>query len=170
MRSNIESYERDGYRYNGTHEDETPLMDASGYGQLSSVEKLIRHNAQIDAVNKSNNNAVHKAAQGGHVEILKILLKKNPSLSDQGGHQNRTPLGCAAMSGHLNVVKELIQNWKVDVDNQTSLGSTPLNLASEYNHPDVIEFLLRNGADPSIKDNEGRVALDYSMDIENQEL
>ena len=167
-RSNQEDYEEDGYTYNGLFEGRSPLMDASYGGQLSLVEKLIKHNAQIDAVEKTKCNAVVYAAQRGHVEILNILLKKNQSLSDQGGHQNTTPLGAAAWNGHLNVVKELIQNWRVDINSQNQFGSTPLHVATEYNHTDVIEFLLQSGADPSIKDNDGKVALDYAKDRESQ--
>merc|ERR1712165_490129 len=75
------------------------------------------------------------------------------------GFQGRTPLGGAVIDGHLNVVKYLISQPNVDIDSQENDGSTPLILAAYFNHLKVARFLFENGADTSIKDNDGQTAL-----------
>ena len=87
---------------------------------------------------------------------MKYLLENKPSLTEFKGFQSRAALGVAAMCGRLNVVEELIQNWKVDINIHDKFHSTPINLAAEYNHSSVVDYLLQKGANPSIKDEEGK--------------
>ena len=169
-RSNIEPSTENGYYYNGIIEGRTPLMEASFIGNLSVVRKLVAHKGSIDAVNKNNSNAVTFAAQSGHNDVLKHLLKNKRMLAEHKGHQNRTPLGFASMYGRLNVVKELIQNFRVDINTQDQFLRTPLILAAKYNHPSVVDFLSKQGADLSIKDIDGKDAMDRAMENKNQEI
>jgi ankyrin repeat protein len=45
-------------------------------------------------------------------------------------------------------------------------GWTPLHFAVKNCHVDVARVLLDYGADPTIRDNEGRTPLDYGSDCE----
>ena len=58
---------------------------------------------------QNGSNALHLAARGGHVEIVKYLIPK----FDLDKHGN-TCLHCAARKGHLGVVKYLVEECGFD--------------------------------------------------------
>ena len=169
-KSNMENSKKDGFTYSGITEGRTPLMDASINGHLSLVRKLVGRHANIDALDKLKYNAVIFAAQEGQKNVMKYLLENKPVLAEFKGFQSRTALGIAAMCGRLNVVEELIQNWKVDIDIPDKFHSTPINLAAEYNHLSVVDYLLQKGANASIKDEEGKDAIDWAREKGHQEI
>ena len=49
-----------------------------------------------------------------------------------------------------------------ELDARSKYQWTPLMLAAIYGHPKICEMLLALGADPSLKDNKGKTALDYA--------
>ena len=169
-RSNVERSKKGAVTYSGITEGRTPLIDASINGHLPVVRKLVECQANIDAVDKLKYNAVIFTAQEGQKNVMKYLLENKPSLAEFKGFQSRAALGIAAMCGRLNVVEELIQNWKVDINIHDKFHSTPINLAAEYNHSSVVDYLLQKGANPSIKDEEGKDAMDWAKEKANQEI
>ena len=169
-RSNVEPFTRDGIDYTGIYEGNTPLMDASFHGNVSIVTKLIQHQAALEAVNKNNENAIIYAAKGGHKEVLDVLIAYDRRFSFNRENLLQTALGAAAMFGRLNVVEDVIRKWKHDPDYKDRFLSTPLIRAAEYNRPSVLKYLLQQGADSSIKDKNGKNAMDHANEKGNQEI
>ena len=169
-RSNVESFTKDGCYCSGIYEGRSPLMDACCCGNLSIVKKLVEHNAQIDAVDRNNVNAVMFTAQHGYVDILKILLQRDKSMVYRKGCKGTTPLGYAAMNGQLDIAKEIILNWSGDINCRTDRGSTPLIIATRFNHLEIVKFLLENKADRSIKNYGDKAAIDFAREQGNKEI
>ena len=86
---------------------QTPLMVASSMGLLDVVEALIEKGAVIDARRQDGGHAAYDAAEEGHVAILKLLVKNNPSVANLAGLQDKTPLSTAAMHRRSEVMKYL---------------------------------------------------------------
>eukprot|EP00746_Dinoflagellata_sp_MGD_P067307 gnl/MRDRNA2_/MRDRNA2_27783_c0_seq1.p1 gnl/MRDRNA2_/MRDRNA2_27783_c0~~gnl/MRDRNA2_/MRDRNA2_27783_c0_seq1.p1 ORF type:complete len:423 (-),score=105.31 gnl/MRDRNA2_/MRDRNA2_27783_c0_seq1:114-1382(-) len=53
----------------------SPLMDAVYRNDLPMASMLVAANAKLDLMNKSNMTALHIAARGSHVEMVKLLVE-----------------------------------------------------------------------------------------------
>lgn len=80
---------------------------------------------------------IHAASSGGHIDVIRVLLKRNASFRDVNG-VNFTAIQLAAQSGHLNVVQLLYQSG-AHVDHVT------LQHAAAGGHANVVNFLLKVG-------------------------
>ncbi|CAL1267890.1 unnamed protein product [Larinioides sclopetarius] len=85
----------------------TPLMWASSYGQLATVQKLLNCGASLSAIGDSGENALILACSAGHSAIVKELINNGASLDykDQDGN---TALMYAVYNNHAGCVQELL--------------------------------------------------------------
>lgn len=72
-----------------------------------------------------------------------------------------TPLIVAAGKGDEKMLKLLLSH-KADVNFQGTDGDTALNFAVASNSPRCVQMLRKFGADPTLKDNFGKAASDFS--------
>eukprot|EP01083_Nonionella_stella_P204993 746886_1 len=63
------------------------LMEAARYGHLNIVEYLLGKGSDVDAINLSNQTALHFACGGGYDNVVTLLLerKANPDMKDVDG-------------------------------------------------------------------------------------
>ena len=59
-------------------------------------------------------NALHLAAEGGHIKTIQYLAPKMASLLHSTDHQGFTMLHWAAEKGHSEVVRSLIKVYNLD--------------------------------------------------------
>ena len=91
--------------FDGEHEGTTPLMEASSHGYVSIVKKLVENGAHVNATKKDGTHAAYLAAENGYLNILNLLIQKNPNVADIIGYKGETPLIIAAINGHLEIVE-----------------------------------------------------------------
>jgi ankyrin repeat protein len=102
--------------------------------------------------------AIHDAAKGGDLEMLKVLVKHDPDLVFSKDDRGETPLHLAAEWSHKDVAEFLLAN-KADVNAKNNDGRTPLHLAADRGYKEVAELLLKNGADVNAKAKNGETPL-----------
>lgn len=92
--------------------------------------------------------ALQAAAEGGHVAVVKTLLKSGANVNARPGVcGGRTALQAAAGGGH-QVVLEMLLSEGADVNAPpASKGRTALQAAAEGGHLAVVGMLLERGAD-----------------------
>uniref|UniRef100_J3M5Q2 Uncharacterized protein n=1 Tax=Oryza brachyantha TaxID=4533 RepID=J3M5Q2_ORYBR len=93
------------------------------------------------------NRAMHAAARGGNLEVLRELLQGCSDASVFRDAQGSTILHAAAARGQLEVVKDLVASFDIasSVDEQ---GNTALHLAAFRGHLPVVKALI--AAAPSL--------------------
>lgn len=135
-----------------------PLIAAASEGHVEVVNALLAvGTADINAKDKDGTNALMAASVRGHKSVVELLLKHKPNVNAQNvdGH---TAL-MFAYNGK-NQVETLLDKYaeylKKGSDNSTKIIKDALET-----HVNVIQLLLENGADASLKDNEGHVAADF---------
>ncbi|CAN6278187.1 unnamed protein product [Urochloa humidicola] len=93
------------------------------------------------------NRAVHAAARGGNLEVLRELLRGCSDAAEYRDAQGSTILHAAAARGQVEVVKDVIASFDIanSVDDQ---GNTALHIAAFRGHLPVVKALVT--ASPSL--------------------
>ena len=112
--------------------------------QVSNITKAIElvAKADVDAVYKLGATPLYIAAQNGHLDMTRLLLRKgaDPEFKFSNG---MTPLCIAAYNGHEAVAQMLI-DYGADIE--VKIGSaTILHMAAQYGQKKVVKLLLENG-------------------------
>lgn len=108
------------------------------------------------------------AAERGGLPVLGFLLARgaDPGTRDTVG---RTPLTYAVVNGHLEAARLLLLRG-APVDAADLFGDTALMLAADLGSADMVRLLLAAGADRSLRNQEGRTALDRARTEEVRRL
>jgi hypothetical protein len=76
---------------------------------------------------------------------------------------------CAAASGQTQAMAKL-QDLGASVNRLDGYGVTPVHVAVRFHRIESLRWLLAHGADPSIRDRDGRTAADYvSSEVPEQQ-
>ena len=59
---------------------------------------------------------------------------------------------------------------EINIDAQDDNGLTPLMCATRNGHLNVVQYLIKEGANPNIKNNEGKTALDLAEENRHEEV
>ncbi|XP_076465114.1 death-associated protein kinase 1-like [Babylonia areolata] len=135
------------------------LFRASEEGNLDNLKELSDRTDSIDlgTANKHGETAVHMAASGGHVDVLKFLQDKGVNISMKD-NQGDTALYWAARQGHLEAIR-CLQEAGLPLDSQNKSGETALHVAARYGHAHVVDFLCEAEANINVIDSQGETPL-----------
>ncbi|XP_015870016.2 ankyrin repeat domain-containing protein, chloroplastic [Ziziphus jujuba] len=138
-----------------------PLHTLAASGEFYLVDAVLRHNADINAVDKDGWTALHKAIIGKKQAITNYLLREsaNPFVRDKDG---ATLMHYAVQTASSQAIKILLL-YNVDINLQDNDGWTPLHLAVQARRTDVVRLLLIKGADKSLKNRDGLTPLDLCL-------
>ena len=80
-------------------------MRAAGNGHLKTVKLLLKNNAKIDGIHKTNFNKLDwtplmLASGNGHIEVVKTLISRGADLEARD-KEKWTALTWASIKGHL---------------------------------------------------------------------
>jgi hypothetical protein len=145
----------------------SPLHEAVNRNNIAACEALIKHKANLEAVDKNNSaTPLFYAAEKGYEQICKLLIQYGANIRTKSRH-GFTPLMNAAVIHHGAVCSLLIKNG-ANINDQSSIGYTALLLASrceamwnrqKVDNPTVCKLLLDHGANITLQDEEGNTAL-----------
>ncbi|EPS37899.1 hypothetical protein H072_8434 [Dactylellina haptotyla CBS 200.50] len=146
-----------------TDDGDTPLWMAAQEG-YTNIATLLIETYKVDVNTtalQTQRTALHQAAQGGHLEVVRILLKKGAQFETRD-RNGISPLWSAAQGGFSEIVKILLEN-KADPEN-ISAGSNrrPLHQAAQNGHTEVCEILLKAGAQYEPRDDTGCTPLFFA--------
>jgi ankyrin repeat protein len=164
-------------------DSETPLMTAASYGDVEVARVLVECGADLearasaDAGGVPGGTALMHAAVFGFTEIVDLLATKGAvahgiesaaAIGDIGGWLTaETPeqgkiraLTFAADHQRLRVIGELVAAGTPIDAADAEYGRQALRLAAQNGRPKSVRRLLEHGADPNLKDQYGRTALD----------
>lgn len=137
----------------------TPFHGASGGGDRSLCEMLLKHGADLFAKTGNLSTALHFVAFNANTGVCELLIStaknKCPSLKDfldAKDVEDNTALHICCRKG-CSGVAELLLRYGADYEAITGVNfSTPLHLTAMYGHEEITKLLTSCGADIFRKD------------------
>lgn len=130
----------------------------------AGVQLLLKHRAQVGAVDARARSALHEAARAGHPGIVETLLAAGAS-ADLADAEGRTPLLEAARSGRIAVVDALhAAGARIDAVDARGAGVLVHALQGSHASPALLQRLIELGADAGATDADGRRAVDLAAE------
>jgi ankyrin repeat protein len=138
------------------------LIAAAKANDVPLVSALIQRGGNVNAKDAIQDSAFLYSGAEGLNEVLRLTLAAGADVASTNRYGG-TALIPASEHGHVETVQILI-NAGVPVNHVNSLGWTAMQEAILLNNggprqQDVVRLLLAAGADPDIRDREGRTAL-----------
>ncbi|XP_059488485.1 uncharacterized protein LOC132204174 isoform X2 [Neocloeon triangulifer] len=137
---------------------DTPLILAAKNSSTKIIQILVENNANLSAVDKDGDDALHLASINGKLDNVQYLLGLNGFSVGKKGKNGKTALHWAAQKGHIAVAKFLLSKG-ADVNALNNDNDTPLTLAALFSNEETCRFLVDSGADLSAVDSDGDDAL-----------
>lgn len=142
------------------------FWEAATTGAADRVRELIAEDPGLLAARSSDGfTALHLAVFFGHPEIARALLDSGADVTARTTNAlDNQPLHAAVagvIAGRLDCVRMLLDAGAPANERQSG-GSTPLMSAAQNGDGPVLDLLLDRGADPGLKDDEGRSAADHA--------
>jgi ankyrin repeat protein len=141
-------------RHLGVNNPELLLLDAAENGNFQKIERLIAHDASVEAKDVNGFTSLMLAAFYGHEAVCGLLIANKASVEAKT-NKGVTPLMCAAGSAKLAVCMLLIAN-KASAAAKDIDGWTPLIWAVRNRHKEVGKLLI-NAQLESIRKDEAAI-------------
>ena len=121
------------------------LFQSSYLGNMQTVLAVLEHECPVDVADGHGYTALHRAAEGGHVKVIKELIARGVSANVQA-NDGYTPLHSAAATGKLEAVHKLLRlGGKTSMVKVAGTYGTPLHQAAFGGHKKVMSVLLDKG-------------------------
>jgi len=150
------------------------VFEAAAAGETTRVREIVgRDRAQANAVAPDGYSPLGLAAFFKRRDVVRILLDAGADprpASRQGGF---TPLHSAVATDTGTVDTEIVRLLLAkgaDPNARSQSGSTPLHTVGFTGDRASLDLLLKHGADPAIKDNDGKKAGDIARERGHQEI
>jgi uncharacterized protein len=129
---------------------------------------LTQRSVKVELRNPQGESPLMIAAIKGHLGPAERLIQRGAEVNKTGW----TPLHYAASRAEPDSVAmvRLLLEHHAYIDAESPNRSTPLMLAAMYGHADVARLLLEEGADPSLRNEQGLTAVDFARRAERGDL
>lgn len=141
------------------------LYLASQRGDIEQIERHIKWDSDINALDKDGDAPLHVAAQKGRIAISRLLLKHGAdiNLANASGH---TPAYYAILSGRTRLADLLLKQGAV-------IDASKLLLEAAYRDVpdrDAVSYLVSHGANLETRDAQSDTALIIAIRRGNHRL
>ena len=130
----------------------TPLSWACYYGDISSVDRLLKAGADLNQrLENGGPSALWVAASYSHTDIVQHLLEHKAEINWQSEDWG-TPLYTATSKNGADIVRLLLEH-DADVNLKGGWHIRPLNIAAYSGHCEIVQILLQHGSEVNPDDD-----------------
>lgn len=138
------------------------LFLAARCDQPEVAVQLLAAGCDANLADSEGNTPLHEAAEAGHLEVLRILLKNGKCDVNAKNVFGQTPLMRAVFNENLEVVKLLVKAGS-DLHVLDHLGKSSLIIGVQEGAEKSCLYLIKAGSDVNLADHEGHSVLFYAV-------
>lgn len=142
------------------------LHYAARGGNESMIKELLALNASIDSIDREGAGVIHHAALNGHLHLVRPLLAAKAAI-DATDYKGAGILHYAVRTTNVEGPAPLIRLLlaeKATINCIDFEGKTPLHEAVVLKKTVAGLTLVEDGADTTIRDKKGKIALQYALE------
>jgi ankyrin repeat protein/CHAT domain-containing protein len=124
------------------------------------LEALLNRGGSLEAVDANGENALLRAARSG--SSLTVEMLRHRGARERRNRAGETALHLAARRGDLSIVRAFLHSAE-NINARSHTQETPLMLAAQGGELQTLALLISKGANPLLKDNQGRTAQDHAL-------
>ncbi|XP_048251612.1 uncharacterized protein LOC124122191 [Haliotis rufescens] len=157
--------------YNGRNTfQETPVLRAAYWGHKAVFDLLVSKGCAMTVKDKHGDNILHKACEGGNVEIVEYIVSHNIVDINSTGYASRTPV-MMAVSGRHKAVFDLLVSKGCDLTVEDSYGYNILHRACEGGNVQIVEYIVsHNIVDINSTGYGEKTSLDIAEEQDDDEM
>jgi len=148
----------------------SPLLTyACSQGKTQIASYLLEKKADPSKKDKHQNTALHLAScEGNYHELVELLLKNLNNVNEKNGRgKSALYLACDAPSNDKTV--DILIAYGAEVNAISPKGATALHVAAHRGSSSLVRLLLSKGADPSMYTNDGKLPIQFSVELGSKE-
>jgi cytohesin len=128
------------------------------------AEFLISRGVDPKARDRFGDTAMHAACRKSRRDVVEVLLNAGVHVETEG-RWNMRPLHSAAstITGESRPVVNLLIQRGANLNSRGFEHRTALHETAFFNRAEMTELLLTNGADPNLKDRDGKKPIDVAI-------
>lgn len=154
----VDDIDRYGYR---------PLDVCIARGNPKLTKYFIDIGVDIEKPTPKGFTSLLTAVANSQLDVMQYMIeKRKPDLNKQTGPNKLSPLKIAILNAKKEILEELVKH-DIDINQKDNQGNTALHYAALTKNYDKMKILLENGANKSIKNNEGITPFDLVKKILN---
>ncbi|CAM9752836.1 unnamed protein product, partial [Choristocarpus tenellus] len=144
-----------------TEEGVTPIIAAAMKGHDEIVGMLLEGGCAADAMDKDGTSGLMAAASNGHLEVVTKLVEAKANMNAQNNDGHSALMFAYNGKAQVATLMDKYAQYLEDADDEGE--STKMMREALDQTQAIIDLLMKNGADPSLKDKEGRTAEDFDF-------
>ncbi|XP_046546810.1 ankyrin repeat domain-containing protein 50-like [Haliotis rubra] len=124
-------------------------------GHVTMVECIISLDiVDINSGGQYGGTPLMAAAEGGHRDVLDLLISKGGDVSLVDDYNNNI-LHVVCIGGNADIVKYVLSKHVVDINSRGEYGRTPVMIAARWGHKGVFDLLVSRGGDVALVSDHG---------------
>lgn len=145
------------------------FYDAATMGDQDAVEAMLSKNPNLVRASDANGfTALHGVAGQDEPELAELLIDRGADVAA------KNDMGMTALHiAQYGSIVEVLVRCGADVNARAQKGWTPLHVQAQEGEDtgalEVMEALLKAGADPNVSDDQGKRAMTFACQREEQE-
>ena len=137
---------------NNSGNETAPVFHAAWNSLVAGARTLLRGSTPEPAdPTPCLSSPLYKAAERGHLDVVKFLLDHNADPNKAKTADGVTPLFVAAQNGCIPVAKTLLEyGADPNLGSTPDLRTTPIYVAAQNSHSDLLKVLLAHNGNPNL--------------------
>ena len=141
------------------------IFEASALGRVDRIRQLLRENPSlVSAFAPDGFYPVGLAAFFGHLDAVKTLIAAGADIHAAARNAFKVQaIHAAVASKNLEIVRAVLEAG-ADPNAAQQQGFRPMHESGSSGNRALAELLVQHGADPALKNDEGKSAIDFARD------